>query len=664
MRKIFLPTLKKVKISNFTLYPNGLDFDYDFINGINMVIGGNGMGKTTFVNLIKYSIIGHFKKEFDFTRTYKDNKIEKRSLHPINYYKNRIDETIETSSKPSITIEFLIDKNLFSVNRCLETISLNSYSINGKNVEGNVISQSKYETLNNDEKADCLLFKYEQDVANNSGISFDNLIFFVNEILFFGEDHKTILWSDGKSGNDVQNELFNKYFNTPELDKARQEAERQAKYFDSSSRHRSEDIRAIRKVLDKINKDKGVKNTDKSINTKILELKNEIQKIDARLLKTQKDRKKIESDILVVSNRINELSQQEESLEKSKKIAENELFQNKYINLHKSYDLFYKSIKTNSLCPLCSKEVDEDFTKIKLDHPNNCILCDQEINHIDDKKLDDEFKLINNQLRNEHIKIRKLQKDVIENEKKLEDFDTNFNDLSDRKRKLQSELRNLEYANSQVPKNQTDQLQEFYNEINSLEKLKNKFQEQSKIEKLKAERISKEIENEISSITKKFSLLFSDYAGEFLGVQCSLTYDDLGDGNKRFYPVIDGKLRQYEEELSESQRFFIDHSFRMSILAFFYTKPTFYIVETPDSSLDISYEKNAAKVFMKFIENDNALILTTNLNNSEFLNHLIELSKNNIDFVNLLEIGKKSVIQKSSDSLAKIYDKIKLKIKK
>ena len=76
MRKIYLPSLKKIQIQNFTLYPNGLNFEYEFINGVNIIIGGNGMGKTTLVNLIKYSIIGHYKKDFDFTRTYKDRKIE------------------------------------------------------------------------------------------------------------------------------------------------------------------------------------------------------------------------------------------------------------------------------------------------------------------------------------------------------------------------------------------------------------------------------------------------------------------------------------------------------------------------------------------------------------------------------------------------------------
>ena len=134
MRKIYLPSLKKIQIQNFTLYPNGLNFEYEFINGVNIIIGGNGMGKTTLVNLIKYSIIGHYKKDFDFTRTYKDRKIEKRILHPVDYYKNRLDNSILTDSKATVTINFEINNNQFTVTRCIESITLNSYSLNGEKI--------------------------------------------------------------------------------------------------------------------------------------------------------------------------------------------------------------------------------------------------------------------------------------------------------------------------------------------------------------------------------------------------------------------------------------------------------------------------------------------------------------------------------------------------
>lgn len=50
---IFLPTLKRVKIVNYSLYNS--DIDYEFIDGLNLIIGGNGVGKTTFISIVKLS---------------------------------------------------------------------------------------------------------------------------------------------------------------------------------------------------------------------------------------------------------------------------------------------------------------------------------------------------------------------------------------------------------------------------------------------------------------------------------------------------------------------------------------------------------------------------------------------------------------------------------
>ncbi|EAA8668932.1 AAA family ATPase, partial [Salmonella enterica] len=202
-----------------------------------------------------------------------------------------------------------------------------------------------------------------------------------------------------------------------------------------------------------------------------------------------------------------------------------------------------------------------------------------------------------------------------------------------------------------------------YEEIKGLESDKLKYQELSRLALNKAESISREIEQQIISNTSKFSALFSEYAENFLGVKCSLTFDKLTSGNRRFYPVIDGKTRIYEEELSESQRFFIDHSFRMSILSFFYSTPTFYIVETPDSSLDISYEENAANVFIRFLQSPNSLIITSNLNNSSFVNHIIDNNKDvSVSLVRLLDIAKKSTIQNTNTTLIEMYNSIKHKV--
>ena len=66
-----MPTLKRVKISNYSLFRK--DIDYEFILGLNLIIGGNGIGKTTFINIVKYALIGLYKKDLD-VRVYKGEK--------------------------------------------------------------------------------------------------------------------------------------------------------------------------------------------------------------------------------------------------------------------------------------------------------------------------------------------------------------------------------------------------------------------------------------------------------------------------------------------------------------------------------------------------------------------------------------------------------------
>lgn len=35
-RQIYLPELLSINIKNYTLYPNGLDYTFDFVKGVNL----------------------------------------------------------------------------------------------------------------------------------------------------------------------------------------------------------------------------------------------------------------------------------------------------------------------------------------------------------------------------------------------------------------------------------------------------------------------------------------------------------------------------------------------------------------------------------------------------------------------------------------------------
>jgi len=94
MDKKYLPSLKRIQIKIFSLYPGDLNFTYDFIEGVNLIIGGNGVGKTTFLNILKYALIGLYRKETDVKRREYSGieyRYEKRVNLPYKYFSNRMD---------------------------------------------------------------------------------------------------------------------------------------------------------------------------------------------------------------------------------------------------------------------------------------------------------------------------------------------------------------------------------------------------------------------------------------------------------------------------------------------------------------------------------------------------------------------------------------------
>lgn len=665
-RQIYLPELLSINIKNYTLYPNGLDYTFEFVKGANLVLGGNGMGKTTFVNIIRFAILGLYKKPFGYTRTYQGNIIEKRQLFPQKYFSSRMDDSVCTDTSPTVSISMKINNIRVELTRDLSSITLTKLKVDGIEVLGNLIDQVNYEKLSDIEKKDTLPYKYENIIKTNTNLEFDDLIFFVNEVLFFGEDHKTILWNDEGFFPDVQSELFNKYFNDPDLDKKRQEAIRKAKYFDSLSRHISEDIRAINKVLSKM---KEAPVTDHSTNKEniaftLIDLKAELARMNTKLETIQKERVSKSQHISLLQNDINKISLSVNDKDKQLKQIEEELNSHIWETLHPLYHIFIKNIQLNHVCPMCSHPNGELVERVT-NEQNNCFVCGTPIstNTDTDIILRKQFEEISVERKSLYQSINSKKQKIQNIEQEIINLDSEFSNTESRKREIQQNIRELEYENV-MSDNSQNSIQPFLDEVNYLTQQKEYYQKQRDEQYDIVTSISNEIEDIITANVQAFSSIFSQYAGKFLGVPCELTYmKQVRDSNKRFYPIIDGKVRFYEEEMSESQRFFVDHSFRMSILTFFYKTPSFYIVETPDSSLDISYEGNAASVFAEFLKKPNSLIITSNLNNSLFIEHLLNQKDIDLGIVGLLEIAKQSTIQNTNEQLKIIYRNIKKRLK-
>lgn len=111
----------------------------------------------------------------------------------------------------------------------------------------------------------------------------------------------------------------------------------------------------------------------------------------------------------------------------------------------------------------------------------------------------------------------------------------------------------------------------------------------------------------------------------------------VGNKEDRLFKIeLNGAERETYYDMSESQRIFVDLSYRLSILDFFHAS-SYFICETPDSSLDLVFEDNAVRTFSNYINTGNSLILSANLRNSRLITNLVEMYKDDVEIINLLE---------------------------
>ena len=652
MRKesIYLPTLKRVKISNYSLFKE--DIDYEFILGLNLIIGGNGVGKTTFINIIKYGLIGLYKKDLD-VRIYKGEKrlVRGKYTNCNTFFRNRTEEKV-SDKIGSVELWFNINKIEFYVKRSLYDIKIEEasfikdnkkYEIRGLSLKQDLYKGYEYYDETNDNSN--LQYNYEKIVSKSSNLSdFEDLIFFVNQILFFGESRENVLWS-----NSVQERLLSSFLNDSNLEKKRKQYTLDSKYQDSISRHKQEEIKAITRVLKQIK-------TDNKINDDQFKIMEEIEHLETLKSQFENNREEYQKKIEILYHEDAQLTKKINEKEEEKGKLDVELKKNFWQNVNPKYEIYKRQYENNNICPICNSDISEKTKEYKSDECFFChtkIICDpSQLNDID---------IITSELNLLEEKRMNIEKNILYYEEELKEIDSRY-----RKNKMilfnkQKQLRFLEKSDNITEENHESSYLAMINRINELTIEKELAIELSEKSKKNALTILQEIQNNLLEITKSISNIFSIFAENFMKLSCYLTLQKIKDSDvKLFFPVIDNKIRYDSEELSESQRFFVDYSFRMSILSYFYEMPSFYICETPDSSLDISYEENAVEIFMKYLEKPNSLILTSNLNNSTFITKILERA-NNKKILNLLKYGKISLVQKNNEMLNKLSNEIEEK---
>ena len=159
------------------------------------------------------------------------------------------------------------------------------------------------------------------------------------------------------------------------------------------------------------------------------------------------------------------------------------------------------------------------------------------------------------------------------------------------------------------------------------------------------------LETVYQEVQTSFLPIFKKYAKKFTGLDLDMTLNSISDDGRRQFKLalqIDDTSRDNEFELSESQRFFIDIALRMTMVTFICSENNScsMLIDTPEGSLDIAYETNAGTMFYEYVNDNQKMIITANLNSSGLIRTLAENTKTEkFELINMLKWAKLSLVQ-------------------
>lgn len=676
MKELYLPNLKSIKICKYTLYQQEPSFQYEFKDGINAVIGANGIGKTTFVSVIIYCLVGHKKKKNKITKNSKKPEYEYIDEDFFSSKINNVDDDVMNMSAQA-TLEYYLGKTKILITRSLIDNSIETLSIDNREI-----------VKPNDGV-------YQEIVEKHSKISqFQDFELLVREFLFFDERRNNIAWEVDSQDNILRILLLKEQYHL-----RINELEEKITKADTKGRHKSEDKRVAEtsykelvKSRDEIisqtreendSEEKKESIVDEETNRERLVLRKnsidaEISDKKEMLFALQENVQEIAEDVSLTEGNIANISVIYDNIVSEIKKLETILYKSIYNKLPDYYYTIEKNLLAEGKCLICntrSRDIQKKASEIK--QSGRCLICKSELTEnisVDDDLVD--------KLNALHEEKREKLNELNNQKNQLDRLNSKFQKHKKDIDLLKDEIENLERAKviveSELSQNASESDKgDMYTEIlKSKEKviadleiaIRDAYNERDSY-KTELLEYTKKFKSVINNLNQQLSNYFNKYASTFIGMDCKLTVTGK-TLNKipHFYyvPEINGQVRKGIWSVSESQRFFIDQAFRMAIIDYLQNDiaefSTFFITETPEGSLDIAYESQVAKMFKKFSESNNKIIFTSNLNSSNFLKELyrgISKEERSLRTLDLLRKGKVTRVQKNKwDQLKNIVQEI------
>jgi predicted nucleic acid-binding Zn-ribbon protein len=606
-----LPILERIEISHYGLFPGTSErpwLDVELRPGLTLVLGANGLGKSTLISILYRLLAG----PYDIPGLISGLELGNARLEakPISASSRSAFSARVADGAASATarVSLRLGPHAVVIARRLRDLSLIQFTVDGT-------------AHGTDEEA-----AYQPEIARLVGVwSFGDWILLLRHLVFYFEDRRALVWDAS-----AQRQIFRILFLTPDTARTWTENERAILELDSYIRNLSATLtREERSMTATEIKTQSVATVREELSSLA-----HLQDIDSKALAQAED-DLVDLDSRRESARLRLLTVEQErehrfrELERARLVAISARFPSR----SETARYIVSQLLTDAECLVCGNRspaaVDSYAARISNGH---CVICDSTLAASNDvpapvEMADARVTAIEEAL--DHIR-GELTSAEYEADAASRQYDRCCETLGRLNTALAARSNRIDSLVKQLPPAEAA-IHEQRKELTNL---------RGRVALLKADVLSKretfrlfveDVGQAILAQSEEVKTRFHEAASGFLLEQCRLVWAPrkarLGEsGETIMFPAFELEMtgtdfttavrRTGPDQVSESQREFIDLAFRMSLIAVAAQMgSSTMVIDAPEASLDSVFAARAATVLARFSRQtlDNRLIVTSNL---------------------------------------------------
>ena len=606
------PMIAGVQLLSFDLYKRRPDIRIKIDRSVFCVIGANGLGKSSFLNSLLYGLTGalpYRARSFSSPREYAEEatRLDRRD----DYYGGRLSEA--AAEHAAITVKLRWPNTTASVTRQFfgaGAVTALEVLAKGEAVPSRFTDAAAESAYKNLVVSECRL------------PDFDQFIFLLHYVCVFDEDRHLLLWDPIALTNALYLAFGSDGAQAAKANDLKRDVERfgsRARNSRFAARQSLDEANRLRKALQGDDDEEGV---DEAIVKNYMQLNARLDDIVQRVHRKDAELRRAEAMVSDRSAALTELQ-----------LEYDETFTARAANspITRHHPLVRWTLR-NDRCAVCAAPSVGSAVQLAIDE-NICPLCGSGVTKaVDEDKALQKLKVLDQSI--EEVRAE-LKKSLDRRGRLKDDYETSLQSEAAARDARDEFLANNPNAERGTradaePDAVTAAIERQLEEAERFDlQSKKEYAERDRARRA-LHKIERELQNQFDHHSERFTELFRAYAQKFIGLTVDIELEHRKGKNETGFELLlslEDQTRSRSDDVSESQRFFLDIALRMALAESMSATTATLLIDTPEGSLDITYEARAGDMLSNFARSGNAILMTANLRSSALLRRLAERQK-------------------------------------